>query len=79
MIKKAEKKAGLNRKKQDSHKLDTISEGVFKAEAIVGELADMCKQPEILRQSADEITLFKSVGTAVSDLVGAYLVYQKVV
>lgn len=55
-----------------------ISEGVFKAEAIVGELADMCKQPEILRQSADEITLFKSVGTAVSDLVAAYLVYQKV-
>lgn len=55
-----------------------ISEGVFNADAIVGELADMCKQPEILRQSADEITLFKSVGTAVSDLVAAYLVYQKV-
>jgi len=55
-----------------------IAEGVFKADAIVGELADMCKNPEILRQSADEITLFKSVGTAVSDLVAAYLVYQKV-
>jgi len=55
-----------------------IEEGIFKADDIVGELADMCKQPEILRQSADEITLFKSVGTAVSDLVAAYLVYQKV-
>jgi len=55
-----------------------IEEGVFNADDIVGELADMCKQPEILRQSANEITLFKSVGTAVSDLVAAYLVYQKV-
>lgn len=55
-----------------------ISEGVFKADDIVGELADMCIQPEILRQSANEITLFKSVGTAISDLVAAYLVYQKV-
>lgn len=54
-----------------------ISEGVFNADEIVGELADMCKNPEILRQSNDEITLFKSVGTAVSDLVAAYLVYQK--
>lgn len=54
-----------------------ISEGVFKANDIVGELADMCKQPDILRKTADEITLFKSVGTAISDLVAAYLVYQK--
>lgn len=54
-----------------------INEGVFKKESIIGELADMCKLPEILRQNSDEITLFKSVGTAVSDLVAAYLVYQK--
>ena len=55
-----------------------ISEGTFNANAIVGELTDMCKKPEILRQSTDEITLFKSVGTAISDLVAAYLVFQKV-
>ena len=54
-----------------------IEEGVFKAEDIIGELADMCKQPELLRQNSDEITLFKSVGTAISDLVAAHLVYQK--
>lgn len=54
-----------------------IEEGVFKAEQIQGELADMCKNPEILRQNSDEITLFKSVGTAISDLVAAYLVFQK--
>lgn len=55
-----------------------ISEGVISEDDIVGELSDMCSQPEILRKSADEITLFKSVGTAISDLVAAYLVYQKV-
>ncbi len=55
-----------------------IEEGVFNADDIIAELADMCKQPEILRQSADEITLFKSVGTAISDLVAAYLVYKKI-
>ncbi|TPH14040.1 ornithine cyclodeaminase family protein [Litorilituus lipolyticus] len=54
-----------------------MSEGVFKAEDIIGELADMCRKPELLRQSADEITLFKSVGTAISDLVAAYQVYQR--
>jgi 1-pyrroline-2-carboxylate reductase [NAD(P)H] len=54
-----------------------IEEGVFKADQIHGELADMCKNSEILRQNADEITLFKSVGTAISDLVAAYLVFQK--
>lgn len=55
-----------------------IEEGVFQASDIIGELTDMCRQPEILRQSDDEITLFKSVGTAISDLTAAYLVYQKV-
>lgn len=54
-----------------------IEEGVFNKESIIGELADMCQRPEILRQNKDEITLFKSVGTAISDLVAAYLVYQK--
>lgn len=54
-----------------------IEEGVFNANDIVGELADMCKQPEILRQCEGEITLFKSVGTAISDLVAAHLVYKK--
>ncbi len=54
-----------------------IAEGAFNKAAIVGELADMCKEPQILRQSADEITLFKSVGTAISDLVAAYSVVKK--
>lgn len=55
-----------------------IAEGAFNKDDIVGELADMCKTPELLRKSDDEITLFKSVGTAISDLVAAYQVVQKV-
>jgi 1-pyrroline-2-carboxylate reductase [NAD(P)H] len=55
-----------------------IAEGAFNKEAIVGELADMCKEPKILRQSSDDITLFKSVGTAISDLVAAHCVVEKV-
>ncbi len=54
-----------------------ITEGAFNKEDIVGELADMCKEPKILRQSAAEITLFKSVGTAISDLVAAHRVVEK--
>lgn len=54
-----------------------IEEGVFSADDIVGELADMCKKPELLRQSEQEITVFKSVGTAISDLIAAHLVFKK--
>ncbi len=54
-----------------------IAEGAFNKDEIVGELADMCKKPEILRQSQDQITLFKSVGTAISDLVAAHRVVEK--
>lgn len=55
-----------------------IAEGAFDKNDIVGELADMCKTPSLLRQSSDEITLFKSVGTAISDLVAAYHVVGKI-
>jgi 1-pyrroline-2-carboxylate reductase [NAD(P)H] len=58
--------------------LIAMAEGAFNKDDIVGELADMCKDPSLLRQSDDEITLFKSVGTAISDLVGAHLVVEKV-
>ncbi|PKG81092.1 ornithine cyclodeaminase [Colwellia sp. 75C3] len=54
-----------------------IAEGAFNKDDIVGELADMCKTPSLLRQSAEEITLFKSVGTAISDLVAAHCVVEK--
>jgi 1-pyrroline-2-carboxylate reductase [NAD(P)H] len=54
-----------------------IAEGAFTKEDIIGELAELCETPALLRQTAQEITLFKSVGTAISDLVAAYCVVEK--
>ncbi|MGI2259981.1 ornithine cyclodeaminase family protein [Shewanella sp. GXUN23E] len=66
-----------------------ISEGVFDEGQICAELAELCaarvkadgQHEHALgstpgRQSEAEITLFKSVGTALSDLVAANLVYK---
>lgn len=59
-----------------------ITEGVFSAEKVQGELADLCCDRIIGRvlseKSVEDITLFKSVGTALSDLAAAYLVYQSI-
>jgi 1-pyrroline-2-carboxylate reductase [NAD(P)H] len=51
-----------------------IEEGRFRAEDIVGELADLCSGTADGRGSTDEITMFKSVGTALSDLAASHLV-----
>jgi 1-pyrroline-2-carboxylate reductase [NAD(P)H] len=51
-----------------------IEEGRIDETAILGELADLCAGRVQGRRSADEITLFKSVGTALADLAAARLV-----
>jgi 1-pyrroline-2-carboxylate reductase [NAD(P)H] len=51
-----------------------IAEGVFTEEQIVGELADLASGRVKGRSSDTEITVFKSVGTALADLAGAQLV-----
>ncbi len=66
----------VNAMKEAGEILVPISEGVFKKEAIIAELAEMCSGRAKLRTSDDEITLFKSIGMALSDLVGAGLVYK---
>jgi len=50
---------------------DVIASG-----AIVAEIGEVIARTEPGRQSADEITLFKSVGVAVEDLASAELVYR---
>ncbi|ABO24821.1 ornithine cyclodeaminase family protein [Shewanella loihica] len=54
-----------------------VSEGVFELSQVKGELADLCRGDIPGRQGEQGITLFKSVGTALADLVGAQLVYEK--
>lgn len=68
----------VNAMKEAGEILVPISEGVFRKEDIVAELAEMCRGEAVLRQSAEEITMFKSIGMALSDLVGAGLVYKTV-
>jgi ornithine cyclodeaminase len=53
-----------------------IAAGVFSADQIAGTLAELCRGQIQGRRSEDEITLFKSVGTALEDLAAALLVYQ---
>ena len=69
----------VNAMKEAGEILVPISEGVFKKEDIVADLVEMCKASVPLRQSEDEITLFKSIGMAMSDLVGAGLAYKATV
>lgn len=53
-----------------------IESGVIRPEDIVGDLFDLTAGRSRGRASASEITLFKSVGTALEDLVAARLVWK---
>ncbi len=53
-----------------------ISEGVITKEHVLAELTAMSAGQATLRTSDDEITLFKSIGMALSDLVGAGAAYR---
>lgn len=50
-----------------------IANGVLDEADIAGDLFDLCRGDRPGRQSRDEITLFKSVGTALEDLAAARL------
>lgn len=56
-----------------------IGEGRISEADVQAELADLCRNNHPGRKDEREITLFKSVGTALSDLTGATLVFDKVV
>lgn len=54
-----------------------IEAGVIEAISISAELSDLCRGRHNGRTDDDEITLFKSVGTAIEDLAAASLVLRK--
>jgi 1-pyrroline-2-carboxylate reductase [NAD(P)H] len=54
-----------------------ISEGVFTQDDVVGQLTEMCAGSVPLRENDQQITLFKSIGMALSDLVGANHAYRE--
>ena len=53
-----------------------IRAGVIGRDAIRADLAALSKGEHAGRTSADEITLFKSVGAALEDLAGAILAFE---
>jgi alanine dehydrogenase len=56
--------------------VDPIKRGVLKEADVQADLFGLCRGTEKGRQSATEITLFKSVGTAIEDLGAAMLVWR---
>lgn len=67
-------RAGAMKEGGDIHQ--PLSSGVLKAEDIRAELAELASGTKAGRASAEEITLFKSVGAALEDLAGAILAYR---
>jgi len=56
--------------------LQPLQAGVIGKEAVLGELAELCRGTVEGRASAGEITLFKSVGASLEDLAAAVAVYE---
>ena len=57
--------------------VQAIASGALDEARIAGDLFDLCRGDAPGRRSAEEITLFKSVGTAIEDLAAAILVYER--
>ena len=58
--------------------LQARDEGKFRMEDVAGDLFDLCRGKVSGRKDDREITLFKSCGTAIEDLVTAAMVYSRV-
>lgn len=56
--------------------LSAITEGRFNVGRIQATLAELCRGERAGRQGVEELTLFKSVGTALEDLAAAQLVFD---
>jgi alanine dehydrogenase len=56
-----------------------IEEGAFTPDHICGELGEVAAGQVVGRRSADEITIFKSLGMAIEDVAAAHLAYQRAV
>lgn len=59
--------------------VDPLLRGIISDDDIIGDLSDLTGGKKIGRMNDKEITLFKSVGCALEDLVAATLVYEKMI
>lgn len=63
--------------KEGGDLVQPLKAGVIQESSIAAELADLCKGKHPGRTRDDEITLFKSVGTAIEDLAAAKLMLER--
>ncbi len=54
-----------------------LSEGLIPSDRDITELAELCRENAVGRQSQEKVTVFKSVGSALADLYAAILVFQQ--
>ena len=54
-----------------------LADGIINESEIVAELSELCQGAKSGRKTAEEITLFKSVGSSIEDLAAAELVFEK--
>jgi ornithine cyclodeaminase len=59
--------------------MDPIRDGVMTPDDIAGSLAQLCRSERKGRGSDSEVTVFKAVGHALSDIAAAALVYRDLV
>lgn len=59
--------------------LAPINSGAWDKHHLVATLEDLCRGRHFGRSSADEITIYKAVGTALEDLAAASLAYDATV
>jgi ornithine cyclodeaminase len=62
--------------KESGELLDPIRDGIIRPDDIRGSLTELCRGERNGRADASEITVFKAVGTALSDIAAAGLVYR---
>jgi ornithine cyclodeaminase len=63
--------------KEGGDLVQPLQAGLIGRADIVGDLFDLCRGEASGRRSAEEVTLFKSVGTALEDLAAAALAYTR--
>lgn len=63
--------------KESGDILIPLENGILKFENICGDLFELCRGEKLGRKDNNEITIFKSVGHALEDLVAAKLIYEK--
>ena len=66
----------VNAFKEAGEILVPIKEGAFRKEDVVAELSEMCSGKVTLRTDDSQVTVFKAIGQAITDLVAASLAHS---